>query len=131
MFFPLIFLSVFLCTYTMAFPEPVYHPGDFKLIKPTYKPQQLPILIHPTYNPKYPTKYIRLRRHADGNDPTTKRPGWEVQPDLSRDGKGNTKGRVVLENHGKDHDFEAGWGQTIRGPDKHSETWHVGGSYRW
>ncbi|XP_050305508.1 coleoptericin-like [Anthonomus grandis grandis] len=73
----------------------------------------------------------RLRRYADGDKPTTKRPGWEVQPDLSRDGKGNTKGRVVVENHGKDHDFEAGWGQTIRGPDKHSETWHVGGSYRW
>ncbi|ENN71720.1 hypothetical protein D910_04599 [Dendroctonus ponderosae] len=84
-----------------------------------------------------PETLVRLRRFTDRNqyngpnNPQQKKPEWEVKPELSRDQRGNTKGQVTVENHGPNHDVEAGWGQNLGGPDKHSGTWHVGGNVRW
>lgn len=123
----------------MPEPDPVYYPNNPpKLVLPTYRPDTPPRKILPTYNPNQKPTFIRVRRFTDGsqrfngqNPQQPKQPDWEVKPDLSRDNRGNTKGQVTIKNHGENHDFEAGWGQTIRGPDKHSETWHAGGSIRW
>ncbi|CAG9764533.1 unnamed protein product [Ceutorhynchus assimilis] len=138
---PYLAVFVFSCImYATAFPEPspVYDPSNpAKIIRPIYRPDNPPPVIHPTYNPKYPPKFIRVRRFTDGGirfeNPQQQqaKPSWEVKPDLSRDRQGNTNAKVDVQNHGQNHDFGAGYEQTIRGPGKHSETWHVGGSYKW
>lgn len=126
--------------YATAFPEPapVYNPHyPLNVIRPIYQPDIPPKIIHSIYNPVQPPKLTRLRRFVGGtpgfnpNVPQQKRPDWEVKPDLRRDDRGNTRGEVTIQKHGDNHDFEAGWGQNIRGPDKRSGTWHVGGSIRW
>lgn len=137
--YPIILL--FACIlYASAIPEPDHYPSNLPtIIRPTYRPDHAPTIIRPTYNPiQKPTFFIRVRRFTDGstrfdgqNPQQGKKPEWEVKPDLSRDQRGNTNGQVTIQKHGENHDFEAGWGQTIRGPDKHSETWHAGGSIRW
>lgn len=63
-----------------------------------------------------------------GNKP---RPGWELNPNINRDDRGNTRTRVDIQHRGENHDFNAGWGKTIRGPEKAKPVFNVGGSYRW
>lgn len=135
-------ILLFACVlYASAIPEPDpnYYPSNLPtIIRPTYRPNHAPTIVRPTYNPIQKPTFIRVRRFTDGsrrfdgqNPQQEKRPEWEIKPDLSRDQRGNTNGQVTIQKHGENHDFEAGWGQTIRGPDKHSETWHAGGSIRW
>ncbi|KAF7268736.1 hypothetical protein GWI33_018088 [Rhynchophorus ferrugineus] len=72
---------------------------------------------------KGPSITIRSKRSPDDD--------WIFRPDLSRDDRGNTRGEARVEKHGDDYDINAQYGQTFRGPDKHSEAWHIGGSFRW
>ncbi|XP_066146166.1 acaloleptin A-like [Euwallacea fornicatus] len=123
--------------YVSALPELKYHHPE--LTVPLPKPLLHPKLIYPTFKPQKPGKMIRLRRFVESQNPNSgpavpadkKSPGWEVRPDLSRDQRGNTKGEISVKNHGENHDIDAGYGQVFRGPDKHSETWHVGGTIKW
>ncbi|XP_076259504.1 uncharacterized protein LOC143195881 [Rhynchophorus ferrugineus] len=110
-----------------AFPDPeaAYNPKNPpKVIRPTFRPGGGGSkIIRPTYRPGSGGKIIRLRR-SPADD-------WIFKPDLSRDDKGNTKGQATLEKHGDDYDINAQFGQVFRGPEKHSETWHVGGTFRF
>ncbi|KAF7268738.1 hypothetical protein GWI33_018090 [Rhynchophorus ferrugineus] len=124
-FTPLVFLGLFLYVTAVPDPEPVFNPSNqHKILRPTYKPYGGgPTIIRPTYRPGSGGQFIRVRRSPDDD--------WIFRPDLGRDDRGNTRGTATVEKHGDDYDINAQFGQTFRGPDKHSETWHVGGSFRW
>ncbi|XP_060530422.1 rhinocerosin-like [Cylas formicarius] len=121
--------AAFLCA--SALPEP----QRFQTLP--YNPRNPPKVVRPTYNPKQPPKFIRVRRFVEGEHQTNPAPNgpkagtWEVKPDLSRDDRGNTRANIDVKRQGENHDFEASYGNTIRGPSKHSETWRVGGTFRW
>lgn len=125
-----------LVLYVTAYPEPVHNDHNPpKLVLPTIRPHDVPELIRPTYPIKSPIT-IRAKRFVNKYDgaqqPQQQNPKqWEVRPDISRDQRGNTRGQVEVQKHGENHDINAGYGQVLRGPDKHSETWHVGGSVKW
>ncbi|KAL1505280.1 hypothetical protein ABEB36_004878 [Hypothenemus hampei] len=133
-------LTLFCVCYVYSISDVVYPNKRLQIIRPTFRPDiHRPYINRPVYDPNNPPKFIRVRRYVDRNNrfdgsqlpQNQKQGGWEVKPDLSRDQRGNTRGQVTVQKHGPNHDVEAGWGQNIRGPDKHSETWHVGGSVRW
>nr|ABZ80667.1 coleoptericin 2 [Sitophilus zeamais] len=89
-----------------------------------------PITSKPPFNPRPVTfRPLRLRRSASPNPDD--RPEWEVKPDIIRDENGNTRAQVEVNQHGRNHDVNAGWGKNIRGPGSHRDTWHVGGAIRW
>ncbi|XP_057665814.1 acaloleptin A-like [Diorhabda carinulata] len=56
---------------------------------------------------------------------------WEVHPGANRDENGNVKAGVEVKRKGENHDFEAGWGKVVHGPNKAKPTWHVGGTFRF
>lgn len=130
-------IIVFLGLILYVTAEPVYKSNHLpKLVLPTFKPWNVPKLIHPTYNPINPPIYIRAKRFVSKYDgaqqPQQQNPkGWEIRPDVNRDQRGNTRAQVEVQKHGENHDINAGYGQVFRGPDKHSETWHVGGRINW
>ncbi|XP_076260094.1 acaloleptin A-like, partial [Rhynchophorus ferrugineus] len=120
----LLFCGLFLCVTAIPEPEPVYYPNNPpRVIHPTYRPSEGGRIIHPTYRPGSGGQFIRVRRSPDDD--------WIFRPDLSRDNDGNTRGQATLEKHGDDYDINAQFGQTFRGPEKHSEAWHVGGTFRF
>ncbi|RZB39862.1 Coleoptericin domain containing protein [Asbolus verrucosus] len=63
--------------------------------------------------------------------PNQQNGGWSVNPNVAADDRGNTKASINVEHKGQDHDFYAGWGKVIRGPNKAKPTWNVGGRFRW
>ncbi|KAF7269485.1 hypothetical protein GWI33_017483 [Rhynchophorus ferrugineus] len=79
----------------------------------------------PPFNPRTdkPLSYDRFRFKRSPND-------WELKPDLGRDANGNTRAQVEINEHGRNHDINAGWAKNLRGPGSHRDTWHVGGSIR-
>nr|WAQ69871.1 coleoptericin [Rhynchophorus ferrugineus] len=120
----LLFCGLFLYVTAIPEPEPVYYPNNPpRVIHPTYRPSEGGRIIHPTYRPGSGGQFIRVRRSPDDD--------WIFRPDLSRDNDGNTRGQATLEKHGDDYDINAQFGQTFRGPEKHSEAWHVGGTFRF
>ncbi|CAH1183377.1 unnamed protein product [Phaedon cochleariae] len=78
---------------------------------------------------------FRLKRSLQPGAPNinngNKQQPWEVSPNINRDGAGNVRTDIEVQNHGKDHDFNAGWGKVVRGPGKAKPTWHAGGTIRW
>lgn len=125
--------------YVTAYPNLVYNNNDPpKLVLPTIEPREGPKLIRPTYPERSPIT-LRAKRFVDKvnkynghQQPQQQNPkGWEIRPDVSRDQRGNTRGQVEVQRRGENHDINAGYGKVFRGPDKHSETWHVGGRVKW
>jgi hypothetical protein len=81
-------------------------------------------------------KVYRLRRSLQPGAPSfpgapQQNGGWSVNPSVGRDERGNTRTNVEVQHKGQDHDFNAGWGKVIKGKEKGSPTWHVGGSFRF
>ena len=93
--------------------------------------------VFEVYSPEEVYELRRVGRSLQPGAPNVPQPGqqqnggWSVNPDLGRDEDGNTKGQIEVNHKGQDHDFNAGWGKVIRGPNKAKPTWHVGGTFRW
>jgi hypothetical protein len=81
-------------------------------------------------------KVYRLRRSLQPGAPSfpgapQQNGGWSVNPSVGRDERGNTRTNVEVQHKAQDHNFNAGWGKVIKGKEKGSPTWHVGGSFRF
>ncbi|XP_063925852.1 acaloleptin A-like [Zophobas morio] len=113
--------------------SPALIAGEFYRVRRS--PQQFED-VYEEYSPEEGYELERVRRSLQpGGAGVPNGPqqngGWSVNPNLGRDDSGNTRGNVEVSHKGKDHDFNAGWGKVIRGPNKAKPTWHVGGTYRW
>ncbi|RZC34384.1 Coleoptericin domain containing protein [Asbolus verrucosus] len=109
-----------------AFPihEYVYYPAEVDGVYEIYSPKEVVYEQH------------RARRSLQPGAPGVPAPnqqngGWSVNPNVAGDDRGNTKATINVEHKGKDHDFHAGWGKVVRGPNKAKPTWNVGGRIRW
>ncbi|RZC39256.1 Coleoptericin domain containing protein [Asbolus verrucosus] len=93
--------------------------------------------VHQVYSPvEVVYELQRSRRSLQPGAPNFPAPpqnggGWSVNPNVERGEDGNTKTSINVEHKGKDHDFHAGWGKVVRGPNKAKPTWNVGGTFRW
>ncbi|KAG5872282.1 hypothetical protein JTB14_037415 [Gonioctena quinquepunctata] len=68
------------------------------------------------------------KKRSDGSD----RDGsWEINTNVQHDENGNLLSNINIHRHFGNHDFSAGWGEIIEGPNKAKPVWHVGGSFRF
>ncbi|KAK9886371.1 hypothetical protein WA026_015888 [Henosepilachna vigintioctopunctata] len=83
--------------------------------------------------PSINVRYVRSLQPGAPNFPI---PGsnngrWQLDPSLSRDKNGNTKGSINVQHSGRNHQVNAKWEKVIRGPNRAKPVWSIHGSYKW